>query len=311
MLVPSVIAAAGESAGQRTLEFFTARIPNPHTRKAYGHAVFAFCAWLDREDVALGAIQPTTVAVYLALLEEEGLSLATVKLKAAGLRHWLDYLTEKGVLTSNPALSVRTRRLVMREGKTPIFEKSEARALFEMLSDEPGLLALRDRAICALMLYPPFARVGAVVKMQVRDFEDSREPFIALHEKGGVERREACHHKTADYLRAYLDAAPQLRSAPREPLFQSAPRRRAKLSGKAMLSSDAWMMIKRRCKAAGLSEAITCHSFRASGITYHQEAGGELKQAQRLAGHASPATTSLYDRSSRKVDRAEVERVQL
>lgn len=34
MTLPAVIAEAGESAARHTLEFFTARIPNAHTRKA-------------------------------------------------------------------------------------------------------------------------------------------------------------------------------------------------------------------------------------------------------------------------------------
>jgi hypothetical protein len=38
MTLPPVIAEAGERAAKITLEFFTARIPNPHTRRAYGRA---------------------------------------------------------------------------------------------------------------------------------------------------------------------------------------------------------------------------------------------------------------------------------
>ena len=36
------------------------------------------------------------------------------------------------------------------------------------------MLALRDRAMCAMMLYG-FVRVGALVRMRVRDFEDGGE----------------------------------------------------------------------------------------------------------------------------------------
>jgi hypothetical protein len=43
MALPPVIAEAGEHAARMTLEFFTARIPNAHTRMAYGRAVFGFC----------------------------------------------------------------------------------------------------------------------------------------------------------------------------------------------------------------------------------------------------------------------------
>ncbi|WP_392036304.1 hypothetical protein [Streptomyces sp. NPDC014894] len=44
---PTLVAAAGERAAYRFLEFFTAQIRNPHTRRAYARAVGEFCAWLD------------------------------------------------------------------------------------------------------------------------------------------------------------------------------------------------------------------------------------------------------------------------
>jgi integrase len=69
--------------------------------------------------------------------------------------------------------------------------------------------------------------------------------------------------------------------------------------------------VKRRCHVVGLSPDVCCHSFRATGITLHQEAGGRLEDAAELAGHASTQTTRLYSRASRKVQRKEVERIQL
>src|SRR3954468_24246358 len=39
------------------------------------------------------------------------------------------------------------------------------------------------------------------------------------------------------------------------------------LSEKPMGQPDAWRMIRRRAAAAGIAEAIGCHTFRATGIT--------------------------------------------
>jgi integrase/recombinase XerC len=36
--LPALVAAAGERAGMRFLEFFAANIRNPHTRRAYARA---------------------------------------------------------------------------------------------------------------------------------------------------------------------------------------------------------------------------------------------------------------------------------
>jgi site-specific recombinase XerD len=308
MALPATIANAGDVAGRLTLEFFAARVPNANTRKAYGRAVWRFCAWCEQHRVGLLELVPTSIAAYLETLKSE-VSLASVKLHASGLRHWLDYLTERGALPSNPALSVRTPRLVVDEGKTPVLERDEARKLFASL-EGPNLLTLRDRALCAVMLFG-FVRVGAVVKMTVRDFEDEGEnAWLVIHEKGGKERRIPCHHQTREYLRAYVVAA-ALEPRSKVPLFQSAPRRSAALSGKALTTGGVLELVKRRCKAAGLPSSICNHSFRATGITIHQENGGRLEDAQELAGHADARTTRLYVRGKRKLARSEVERVQL
>lgn len=154
---------------------------------------------------------------------------------ASALRHWMDFLTESGVLTHNPALSVRTQRLVISEGKTPVLEREEGRALFESLdaaiANDGDILLLRDRAMFAVMLFG-FVRVDALCKMAVRYFEDEgAATHLAIHEKGGKERRIACHHKAREYLRAYVQAA-GFEPRSYEPLFQSAPKRSAALSRK-------------------------------------------------------------------------------
>jgi site-specific recombinase XerD len=310
MALPELVADAGPEAGRQTFEFFTARIPNAHTRLAYGRAVWRFCAWCRSGGLRLEQITPPAIAGYLEGLGAT-MSVASIKLTASALRNWLGFLTERGVLDANPAASVRTPRLVVREGKTPVLERQEARALFASLdaADAGDVLALRDRAVFAVMLFG-FVRVGAVVKMQVRDFEDGDNAWLVLHEKGGRERRIPCHHKTRDYLRTYMQAA-GLQPGSRVPLFQSAPRRSRVLTGEPLDRGAVLRIVKRRCKAVGLPSSVCNHSFRATGITIHQENGGDIVEAQKLAGHADLRTTQLYNRKSGKMQRAEVERVQL
>ncbi|MGA7124401.1 MAG: tyrosine-type recombinase/integrase [Polyangiaceae bacterium] len=317
MVLPPTISDAGEHAARLTLEFFTARIPNPNTRKAYGKAVFRFCEWCQVQGVGLRALAPPTVAAYLKELQGT-LGPASIKLTASALRHWLDFLTERGALPSNPALSVRTPRLVVVEGKTPVLEREDAKTLLASLDDkEPDgtprprtVVELRDRAAIAVMLYN-WLRVEALCSMRVGDFVDSPSgAYLIAREKGGKERKLPAHHAVVEALRAYLEAGQLLEGDRKATLFQSAPARSGKLSGKRMPSRNMLAMVKRRCAEAGLDEDIGCHSLRATGITTHQENGGRIEDAARLAGHADVRTTALYDRSKKKLERSEVERVQ-
>ena len=68
-------------------------------------------------------------------------------------------------------------------------------------------------------------------------------------------------------------------------------------------------MVKRRAKAAGLSDAISNHTFRATGITVFRQNGGTVEEAQHIANHESPKTTMLYDRSRDQITLDEVERI--
>ncbi len=77
---PAVIAAAGERAFYRFLEFFTARIRNPHTRRSYGRAVGDFCAWLEARGLQptrprQNRLQPQHKATLCPLLPKTGRSL--------------------------------------------------------------------------------------------------------------------------------------------------------------------------------------------------------------------------------------------
>ncbi len=69
VVLPAIIADAGEPAGRRFLEFFTANIRNSNTRQAYGRAVGDFFAWCETHELTrLAVIEPVHVAAYIEQL---------------------------------------------------------------------------------------------------------------------------------------------------------------------------------------------------------------------------------------------------
>ena len=93
------------------------------------------------------------------------------------------------------------------------------------------------------------------------------------------------------------------------PLFRTARGKTGMLTENRMTQPDAWRMLQRRAKKAGVTTAICNHTWRASGITVFLENGGAIEMAQYMAGHADPRTTKLYDRRRQQVTRGEVERI--
>jgi integrase/recombinase XerD len=74
---------------------------------------------------------------------------------------------------------------------------------------------------------------------------------------------------------------------------------------------NAWAAIRKRAKAAGFLTPVGCHTWRATGITIYLENDGRLEHAQQMAGHESPRTTKLYDRTKDEITLSEVERIRL
>lgn len=310
--LPSLFTGS-ESAARRFVEFFTANIRNRNTRDAYARAVKQFADWLDERGVHdLGRVSPVVVAAYIEYLGEQ-LSKPSVKQHLAAIRMLLDYLVIGGVLPFNPASSVRGPKHSAKRGKTPVLSEAEARQLLDSipLVLEDGTLdivGLRDRALIGLMTYT-FARVSAAVAMRVEDYYgQGKKWWFRLHEKGGKRIEVPAHHNAETYIDAYLDAS-GLREQKRSPLFRSAPRRSRNLSDRPMTRNDVLRMVYRRAKAAELTTAATCHTFRATGITAFLNNGGELDDAQKIAGHESPRTTQLYDRTSDELTLDQIERI--
>lgn len=304
MVLPAIITDAGEQASRRFVEFFTANIRNPNTRQAYGQAVGQFLTWCEDRGLSLEMLQPVIIAAYI---EQHPGSPPTVKQHLAAIRMLFDWLVVGQVIPFNPAASVRGPKHVVKKGKTPVLTAEEARLLLDSI-DTSHVVGLRDRAIIAVMVYS-FARIGAVVGMQVRDYyQNGKRWWFRLHEKGGKFHEVPAHHNAEAYMDAYIEAA-GIADEKKGPLFRSAAGKTKTLTDRPLSRLNALHMVKRRAKDAGLSEHICCHTFRATGITAYLENGGTLENAQAIAAHESARTTKLYDRTGDEITLDEVERI--
>ena len=301
--LPQVIVDAGGDAVARFLEFFAARIANARTRAAYGRAVGQFLGWCEARGLGLRDVSPLHVAAYIRT--HPG-SVPTVKQHLAAIRVLCDWLVVSQVLPVNPAAAVRGPKHVVTKGATPVLTPAEARKLLEHI-DTGTLAGLRDRALFSVMLYS-FARVSAVLGMRRQDyFRQGSRGWLRLHEKGGKRHDVPAHHRAAEALDEYVEAAGL--EDPRAVLFQSVDPSGRRLTGRALQRRVVLAMIKRRAAAAGLPPSTCCHTFRATGITAYLSNGGTLEHAQQIAGHASPKTTKLYDRTADTVTVDEIERI--
>ena len=302
--LPALVEQAGEQASRRFVEFFTANIRNPNTRRAYARAIADFCWWCEQRGLALAAIEPIAVAAYI---EQHPGSSPTVKQHLAAIRMLFDWLVVGQIVPVNPAASVRGPKHVVKRGKTPVLSSAQARLLLDSI-DVSHVVGLRDRALIAAMVFS-FARVSAVIAMKVEDYyPNGKRWWLRLHEKGGKFHELPAHHALEEYLDAYLEAG-GLANNRKAPLFPTAHGKTKRLTENPMTRTDALRMIKRRARDAGLPDRITCHTFRATGITAFLQNGGTLEAAQAIAAHESARTTKLYDRTGDDITLDDIERI--
>lgn len=307
-VMPALIAAEGERAAMRYVEFFTVTIRNPNTRAAYGRACSQFLAWCDGHGLALPAIQPVHVAAWVEGLGQQ-LAAPTVKQQLAAVRMLFDWLVVGQIVPTNPAAHVRGPSHVVSTGKTAMPTRDEAKALLAGIPTE-SLIGLRDRALVGTLFYT-FSRVSAVTGMRVEDYYPTgKQWWLRRREKGGKEHAMPANPVLQGYLDAYLEAA-GIAGERKGPLFRSGAKRSGQLTDKPMSRADVYRMIQRRAEAAGLDTKIGCHSWRARGITAYLENGGLLEHAQQMAAHSSARTTKLYDRRGETVSAEEVGKIWL
>jgi site-specific recombinase XerD len=174
----------------------------------------------------------------------------------------------------------------VRRGKTSVLDPQEARQLIDAI-DITTVIGLRDRALDDV-------------------YSQNRRLLVRLHEKGGKQHAMPCHHNLEAYLHEYIDGGAG--SEPKALMFQTYSPATGQLTGNPLPQADAYAMIQRRAKSAGVTTRVGNHTFRATGVTAYLKNGGTLERAAQMANHASIRTTQLYDRRAEEVTLDEVER---
>jgi len=157
---------------------------------------------------------------------------------------------------------------------------------------------LRDRALIGLLVFT-FARIGAALSMTVAGYLlAASAPMGPTPRKRRQGTRDARHHSLETYLQDYIEAA-GLASDREGVLFRTSYRRTGVLTDRAMTQSDAWRMLQRRARDAGIPTAVCNHTSAppASPLSRQRRS---LENAQPWPSE-SPRTTKLYDRTDDRI----------
>jgi site-specific recombinase XerD len=226
------------------------------------------------------------------LMEERELSQVSVSTYLTALRRLCQYLVSTGELDENPARAVKGNRRPGTHSRGVLTEEEVAR-LFEA-AEGTDLLARRDRAIMALMVYAGLSEIELVRA----DYEDLDQTllgcFLRVQGKGRTTKDEQVpvDEPAAEALRTYLEGRGRVR--PEDPLFVSHGRRSdgARLNTRTVRSRVNLALQAARLKRPGISP----HSLTHTAALIWLNDGMALEEVRRRMRHGTLDTTMIYFR---------------
>jgi integrase/recombinase XerD len=156
-----------------------------------------------------------------------------------------------------------------------------------------------------LPLVPPVCYGGGlrraeVVALDVEDF-DAPTGALVIRGKGSRERSGYASNGTLAALERWLE----VRGSEPGPLFLAVNKGGNVVHGRRLTTQGVYLVVTEHARQAGVQAAP--HDLRRSFVSDLLDAGADLAVVQKLAGHASPATTSRYDRRGEVAKRRAVE----
>jgi site-specific recombinase XerD len=179
----------------------------------------------------------------------------------------------------------------------------EIAAFLAVCLADPTPAGPRDAALCAVLQSTGIRRAEAAGSLIER--YDRAERGLKVIGKGNKERTVYVHPGAAPYLERWLAVIGERNGA----IFRAVDRWNH-VGGESLSPRAIGHIVNRRRCAAGLAPLST-HDYRRTFIGDFIDAGGDLVQAQQLAGHASATTTAQYDRRPERARRAAVDRLSL
>jgi len=168
----------------------------------------------------------------------------------------------------------------------------ELRALFEACAPTaPG--GTRNAALLGL-LYGAGLRRAEVVALDLADF-DRQMGTLIINGKGRKQRRGHVTNGSLDALEAWLT----FRGEEPGPLFMPVVKG-GKIERRRMSDGAVAELLRRLASKAKIAD-FSPHDVRRTFVGDLLDSGADIATVQQLAGHASPTTTSKYDRRGDRV----------
>ncbi len=247
---------------------------SPKTRSCYLASVKSYAVHFHRSPEQLGDEEIREYLHYL--IQERKASQSSISQTYSALKFLYETTLKRDWNGFRIPRSKMGKRLPV------VLSQQEIQAIFSATRN------LKHRAIL-MTIYSAGLRVSEVVRLKVSDIDSQRMVIRVEQGKGAKDRYTLLGKRTLEVLRDYWRAY-----RPEDWLFPGQP-------AKGSLSvSSVQKVFEKVLHEAGINKPATVHTLRHSFATHLLEAGTDLYHIQRLLGHTTPKTTTIYFHLSRK-----------
>ena len=255
-----------------------------NTISSYMRDIRQFAGWLrDSEGLDVVDASQLNISDYIAHLQDEGRSGATLSRSLASLKNFYAYLVSSGFLESTPVTEIRVER-----GEKKLPQILTGREI-ELLLAQPVCVdakGFRDKAMLEVM-YATGIRVTELIDLDLDDV--NLEQGIIKCAGAKKVRAIPLYPAALRALSAYLkDVRSSMIADPDEQaLFVN-------VNGVRMSRQGFWKILKHYQNTARIEKEITPHTLRHSFAVHLLENGADIGSVQELMGHSDISSTQLY-----------------
>ena len=255
-----------------------------NTVSSYLRDIRQFAEWLrDREGTAVVDATQLNISDYLANLEGEGRSGATVSRSLASLKNFYAYLVSSGFLEKTPVVDIHVDRGEKKHPQILTRREIELQLAHPARVDPKGF---RDKAMLEVM-YATGIRGSELIELDVDDVNLD----LGIIKCSGTKKSRAIPlypgalRALTVYLRDIRDT--MIAVSDEKALFVN-------INGARMSRQGFWKILKHYQASAHIEKEITPHTLRHSFAVHLLENGADLGSLQELMGHSDISSTQMY-----------------
>lgn len=263
---------------------------SPETAGTYRRSLNEFERWFVQQKGNFKFTTDDIEAYKTYLMKTRGLHQVSVSTYLTALRRLCQYLVDIGMLTENPARSVKGNRRPSTHSRA-VLTQSEVDTLLQAMSDS-NAIGKRDLAIVYMMLYAGLSEIE-LIRANIQDLEQTLMGwYLRVQGKGRTvkDQQVPIDSPVVEKVKDYLDT--RKRVHPEDPLFVSHGHRS---EGNRLNTRSVRSRINLHLQEANIKrKGVTPHSLTHTAALLWLNNGMSVDEVKERMRHGTIETTMIY-----------------